>query len=869
MFKKLLFLLFISQNLLAIGKVSLGGIKGIIKNEKGEVMPFASVLVKGTDIGTMANEEGAYEVKLKSGQYEVFFQYVGYQAVIKKVDVGETLQVINILMKEISIELGGVKVSNNKEDPALTIMRKIIGMSPIHHKEVESYSLRNYVRGSFKIDDVPFLFEKMLKENFLKKGQVYVMESVNEIKFKQPNTLSEKVISVRSNIPPTLKGAEGISFSRINFYNPNNNESPITAKGAIHYKYIYEGFFQDKGLYINKIRLIPKVKSPGLYNGTINIIDGTWSLHSVDLNWQEEVGNIKMKVIFSPIDDIWMPVQADVLSKIDAFGVEGSARIVTSFKNYQLVKNPKYATIKPQVLDDKIFKSEAKDLNRQKLNTKTIAEQKEITLKQLKQLSKNLEKEDVKDKKEKKEEIISSNFSRSEDSMARKHTEEFWLVERQVPLTEIETKGYKQADSIYVVEAKKINIKLKEDSIGRSRPAKFKVNHLITGHSYSYKPIDLKDKSKGYRDNFSVGGWLEDTRYNAVEGVNIGFPKLMYRRKIDSLSLFSFSVKPHYSVQRERLNGSISVDYNQKFFGLGVEGGRKVLQINNEEPFRNSVNSFFALFDNSNFGKFYEQRYLKLNFSPRIDEYFTLTTSLQLAERYHLINILNQGLWKKNERFYQPNDPIHSDFNTTAFETHTQMQFHGMLTYRPFSRVRIYNGNRWVQNFGPTFKLENTSAFGNQGFNRVELGVNHQFKWKLQTISLRTEMGTFYGNKPTYFLDYKHFNGNETFIQTHQDFRDLPFYKYSTAGSYAQFFSKVNFKRLLLTNIPYLQRKGWEERVYFNALVTNQLKHYEFGYGISGLFGLLNAEVYNVFNQNKYSHTGFRIYLPLKSVFGF
>ncbi len=26
-----------------------------------------------------------------------------------------------------------------------------------------------------------------------------------------------------------------------------------------------------------------------------------------------------------------------------------------------------------------------------------------------------------------------------------------------------------------------------------------------------------------------------------------------------------------------------------------------------------------------------------------------------------------------------------------------------------------------------------------------------------------------------------------------------------------------------------------------------------------------NAEVYSVFNQNKYSHTGFRVYLPIKS----
>lgn len=859
MLKKLLLLLFITQNLLA------AGIKGKIKNEKGEVMPFASVLVKGTEIGTMANQDGDYEIKLKAGSYEIIFQYIGYQSVTKKVDIIENVQTLNITMKEISIELGGVKVSNNKEDPALTIMRKTIAMSPIHHKEVESYSLRNYVRGSFKVDDVPFIFKKEMEKNFIKEGQTYVMESVNEIKFKQPNSLSEKTISVRSNIPPTMKGAENISFSRVTFYNPKDGESPITAKGAINYKYVYEGFFQDKGLYINKIKVIPKVKSPGLYSGIINIIEGTWSLHSVDLAWEEEVGSNKMKVIFSPVEDIWMPVQATLNSKIDALGIEASAQIVTSFKNYQLVKNAKYATIKPQVLDDKIFKTEAKDLNRKKLDTKAILAQKEITTTQLKKLSKDLEKQEIKEKKEKNEEIIASDYSRSVDTLARKRTEDFWAEERQVPLTEIEIKGYKNADSIYLANAVKINVKLKEDSAKNAQPAKFKFNHLMSGNTYQYNLVDKNDKKKGYKDFFTLGGWTEDTRYNAVEGINIGFPRLSYRHRIDSLGSFSMNVKPHYSIQRERLNGSFGIGYGQKKFSIGAEAGRKVFQMNNEEPINNLVNSAYALLDNRHFGKFYEQKYVRINFSPRINDNIYLRTYLQFAERYRLTNIENQGFRKIADRYYESNDPIHQDFKTTAFDTHTQTRFNAVLTYRPFSRVRIYNGVRRVQTYGPTFRLENLSAFGETGFNRVEMGMNHDFKWKLKDVSLRAEIGTYYGNRPSYFLDYKHFNGNETFIQTHQDFRDLPYYQYSTNGGYAQLFTKIDFKRLFLTNIPYLQRKGWEERLYGNILLTNQIKHYELGYGIKGLFGAFNAEIYSVFNQKQYSHTGFRVYLPIKS----
>ena len=238
---------------------------------------------------------------------------------------------------------------------------------------------------------------------------------------------------------------------------------------------------------------------------------------------------------------------------------------------------------------------------------------------------------------------------------------------------------------------------------------------------------------------------------------------------------------------------------------------------------------------------------------------------MQWSERYHLTNIVNQGYFKKAEKFYEANDPIHQDFTSTVFSTHTQTRLNAMLTYRPFSRVSIYNGFRYVEAYGPTFRLENNSAFGTSGFNRIELGMDHDFDWKLRKVSLRAEMGTFYGNKPSYFLDYKHFNGNQTTFQTHQDFRDLPYYQFSTDGGYAQLFTKIDFKRLLLTNIPYLQKKGWEERLFGNALLTNQLKHYELGYGVKGFLGLLNAEIYSIFNQKQYLRSGFRVYLPIKS----
>ena len=40
-------------------------IKGKITSSKGEVLPFASVIIKGTSIGTTSDENGLYELKSK------------------------------------------------------------------------------------------------------------------------------------------------------------------------------------------------------------------------------------------------------------------------------------------------------------------------------------------------------------------------------------------------------------------------------------------------------------------------------------------------------------------------------------------------------------------------------------------------------------------------------------------------------------------------------------------------------------------------------------------------------------------------------------------------------------------------------------
>jgi hypothetical protein len=75
MTKKLLFIVF---TILNISVINATNIKGIITDQKHEAIPFASVFVAGTTIGTTSNESGFYQLALKPGNYTITVKSIGY-----------------------------------------------------------------------------------------------------------------------------------------------------------------------------------------------------------------------------------------------------------------------------------------------------------------------------------------------------------------------------------------------------------------------------------------------------------------------------------------------------------------------------------------------------------------------------------------------------------------------------------------------------------------------------------------------------------------------------------------------------------------------------------------------------------------------
>jgi hypothetical protein len=130
-------------------------LSGKITDGKNESLPFASVFVKGTTIGTNSNVDGFYTLKLEPGQYEIVFQYVGYKKEIKSIKIDGDLK-FNAVLSADSYELKEVTVKAG-EDPAYPIIRQAIKKRKFYLQQVNSYSCRAYIKGLQRLKDIPKL----------------------------------------------------------------------------------------------------------------------------------------------------------------------------------------------------------------------------------------------------------------------------------------------------------------------------------------------------------------------------------------------------------------------------------------------------------------------------------------------------------------------------------------------------------------------------------------------------------------------------------------------------------------------------------------------------------------------------------------
>ena len=856
-----------------------GGIKGVVKTIKGEPLPYAAIAVKGTNQGTMANADGRYELALQPGRYEVVFQYLGFKNIVKTVEVENDFKILDVTLEEQALNINEVKIGSKSEDPAYTIMRRAIAKARFHALQVETYSARAYIKTTGVATNIPFFAEKALKKEGIEEGRPILNESVNEITFRQPNNYQQRVVSTRNSLDNSAPSPN--AFVLASFYDPTVGDavSPLSPKALGYYKFEYEGSFREGDLEVNKIKVIPRSYGEGVFKGQIYIIENTWAIHSLNLQTTVQSLEVDVKQVFTPVQNVWMPTNLQFRFGGSMMGFSGEFKYVISMTYKNLKVNPAFKET-VTVLDEKFEKPDSdiskKDLRTKKLN-ELAAQQKAVSTKQLRKMMKEYEKQDKNERKAQKEDInVVRNDSISIDSMANKRSDAFWNEIRSIPLTEIETKSYRHSDSLRVVK----EIKIKADS-SKAKKDSSKVDFMgvLAGRSFKL--------SKNWVLDYQGPLNPQNVTYNTVDGYvvesNFNFKRQFNRDN-------SFYIKPlvRYAFGREAFSGTATTGWQGRRRGLSLTGGRYVSQFNANNPISPNVNTTATLWFENNFMKIYEKDFGKLSFYyARLADVFSVSASLEYGRRYELENLENARPWIRWNQFaFTPNAPFNQEYNDRLkatesyyrFLPHEALTLDFSLTWRPGQRYRLYNGRkRYLSNKNPSITFHYNKGIPNvansvSDFDLVEVSLRQDVQTGVRSeLHYSFSAGVFLNNRNAFLMDYKHFLGNQAFVQygdAFTTFRALPYYRFSTSERYLEAHIVNESRRLLLTRIPFVRLAGLKENLMVHYLHTPTVKPYtELGYGLDGLipgFPFFRVEAIAVFQNFKYDRTVFRLGTTLK-----
>ena len=126
-------------------------VAGVVKDRTtGERLPFASVLVKGTLIGTSTNVDGyftLFEVPSDTALLEV--QYLGYQTRRFRLTPGSDLNRLDIVLDNYQQQLEEVVVLAEQEEQLIKASKGIsqIGVSPVQLASLPSFGEKDIFRG--------------------------------------------------------------------------------------------------------------------------------------------------------------------------------------------------------------------------------------------------------------------------------------------------------------------------------------------------------------------------------------------------------------------------------------------------------------------------------------------------------------------------------------------------------------------------------------------------------------------------------------------------------------------------------------------------------------------------------------------------
>ena len=350
------------------------------------------------------------------------------------------------------------------------------------------------------------------------------------------------------------------------------------------------------------------------------------------------------------------------------------------------------------------------------------------------------------------------------------------------------------------------------DSIDKKNN-KFKISNLVFGYTF---------KNSFKKTNFNYAGLLDlsSLSFNTVQGYNLASGFSYFTGKDEKGKRIQINTDFNYGFSEERLRvtGRFYHRFNNKnYANLTINGGTKVEQFNSNEPISTFINSSSTLFFKSNYMKLYNLEFARISYGQDVANGININGKVEYLQRKPLFNTTDFTILK-SEVPYTSNNPLdENDFIKPGFEEHhliklglnAQINFGNKYFSRPDGKFNFRNEKY------PTLFL---------GFEKAVAGSDKKYEFEhLSTrifydinmgnkgnLAMNLKAGKLFNATDIAFMDYKHFNGNQTHIggtdRYLNVFNFMPYYTNSTNDSYFEAHIEHNDQGFFTNKIPLINK---------------------------------------------------------------
>jgi hypothetical protein len=640
---------------------------------------------------------------------------------------------------------------------------------------------------------------------------VYLSESVSEFSFKKPDKIKETMIASKiSGNSNNFSWNSAADFDVIDLYKNNISIdvitdriiiSPLADNAMMYYKYRLLGITVEDGRLVNKIQVIPKRKADPVYSGIIYINDSLYNLHSFELLLTKDAQINFLDTI--KISQTFVPIEADIWMPISKrFDIAFSFMKIKA-EGYYLATYEGY-NIHP-------------DFGKKYFTNETL----------------------------------------SIDESSNKKDSLYWDKYRPVQLTEEEINDYNRKDSIEILRESKAHL----DSLDK-KANKFKPINILFGYSFrkSYNKI-----------NFRTTPLFNAINFNTVEGYNLtlGFT---LDKEFEKRKLLRFTPMFRYGFENKMFNSTANLTYNynrKKSAYISIEGGQYVKQFNRAEPISELTNTIYSLLSELNYMRLYQEQYINIGHRYELTNGLTLRVNTKYSRRTPLNNANVKSWIDKENRDFSPNIPENSYVNGISFQQHDAFHLVFDVRYKPGQKyvtrpdMKITTGSKY-----PEFSLVYVKSipgvfYSSLNYDQLQFKIEDNINLKLLgNTEYLFRTGIFLNKNNVEFINFKHFNGNQTLLGRNylDGFQLLEYYAASTIQPYYEAHLQHHFRGFFFNKIPGIRKLKFQEVFGVHFLYNKDYQDWtEISIGIEKIARIIRVDFVSGISQNRATRFGVRV----------